>query len=70
MPARSMIEHRSELMLLEFNRSLERPRNLSLRQVAILKVERDNSTNLVLINRYLISKYKLNESDINAKNIV
>ena len=38
----SNIEHRSELMLLELNKSLER----------------DNSTHLALINWYLISKYK------------
>ena len=47
----SNIEHKSELMLLELNKSLERSRNVSLRRAAILKVEKDNSTHLALINR-------------------
>ena len=63
----SNIEHRSELILLELNKSLEKSRNVSLRQAAILKVGKNSSTHLALINRYLKSKYKLNESDINAK---
>jgi len=56
------IEHKSEHMLLELNKSLERSSNVSLRRAAILKVEKDNSTHLALINSYLIAKYKLIES--------
>ena len=55
------IEHKSEHMLLELNKSLERFRNVSLRRAAILKVEKDNSTQLALINSYLIAKYKVTE---------
>ena len=56
------IEHKSEHMLLELNKSLERSRNVSLRRAAILKIEKDNSTHLALIKSYLITKYKLDES--------
>jgi hypothetical protein len=55
------IEHRSEHMLLELNKTLERSRNVSLRRAAILKVEKDNSTHLALIDGYLQAKYKVNE---------
>ena len=56
------IEHKSEHMLLELNKSFEKSRNVSLRRAAILKVEKDNSTHLALINSFLIAKYKLQES--------
>ena len=55
------IEHKSEHMLLELNKSLERSSNESLRRAAILKVEKDSSTHLALINSYLIAKYKMTE---------
>ncbi|KAM0681074.1 hypothetical protein GINT2_000859 [Glugoides intestinalis] len=60
------IEHKSEHMLLQLNKSLEGSRNVSLRRAAILKVEKNNSTHLALINGYLIAKYKLKES-LNTK---
>ena len=56
------IEHKSEQMLFELNKSLERSSIASLRRAAILKVEKDNSTHLALIQSYLVAKYKLNES--------
>lgn len=56
------IEHKSEHMLLELNRAFERSIKVSLRRAAVLKVEKENSTHLALINRYLTAKYKLNES--------
>ena len=56
------IEHKSKHMLLELNKTLERSSIASLRRAAILKVEKDNSTHLALINSYLISKYRINES--------
>ena len=60
------IEHKSVHMLFQLNKSLEGFRTVSLRRAAILKVEKDNSTHLALINSYLIAKYKLNES-LNSK---
>ena len=62
------IEHKSEHMLLELNKTLERSSIASLRRAAILKVEKDNSTHLALINSYLIAKYKINESST-SKNL-
>ena len=55
------VEHKSEYILLELNRSFERYKNVSLRREAILKVEKDSSTHLALINNYLVAKYKINE---------
>ena len=62
------IENKSEQMLLELNKSLERSSNVSLRRAAILKVEKDNSTHLALIKSYLLMKYKLTESQT-SKNL-
>ena len=56
------IEHKSEHMLLELNRTFERSRNVSLRRAAILVVEKEYSTHLALINNYLLVKYKINET--------
>lgn len=55
------IEHKSEHMLLELNKTLERSSKVSLRRAAILKVEKDNSTHLALIKGYLATKYKIEE---------
>ena len=55
------IEHK-KYILIKLNKTLERSRNVSLRRAAILKVEKDNSAHLALIDGYLQAKYKVNES--------
>jgi hypothetical protein len=62
------IEHKSENLLLELNKALERSKNVSLRRAAILKVEEDNSTHLALIDSYIKTKYKI-EEPITSKNL-
>ena len=56
------IEHKSENMLLELYKALEKSKEASLRRAAILKVEKENATHLALIINYLKTKYKFNES--------
>ena len=52
------IEHKSELMLMELNSTLEKSKNISLCR-ATLKVEKDNQTHLALIHTYLQMKYQI-----------
>jgi hypothetical protein len=62
------IEHKSENMLLELNKALEGSKYVSLRTAAILKVEKDNSTHIALIDSYIQAKYRI-EEPITSKNL-
>jgi hypothetical protein len=59
------IEHKSENMLLELNKALERSKNVSLRRAAILKLDKNNSAHLAFIDNYIQAKYKTVKMIIN-----
>ncbi|MCB1712868.1 MAG: hypothetical protein KDH96_10425 [Candidatus Riesia sp.] len=63
------IEHRSEHMLLELKKTLEKSEKISLRRAAILKVERDCVSHLALIMNFLEMKYKMNFEIATAKQL-